>query len=247
MINFFRRIRQNLLSEGKTGKYLKYAIGEIILVVIGILIALSINNWNEERKDIALEKSYLKGVHNEFVFNKIMFEQSLNVYNTQFELADSMAKKVFPISDKNWPQIIKEYGKVFRQQSFDPSDSSIDGLVNSGKIDLVKSDSLKKLLLSWKDKFGDYKEEEDALQAWTCVFDEIYLNEPTFNVVAGKQIRGNLTPLSNDLKLKLEKLMWRRRTHLGLVISKWKRLNRESDELMNSIDSIISLTETYAN
>ena len=42
MIKFFRRIRQNLLSEGKTGKYLKYAIGEIILVVIGILIALQI-------------------------------------------------------------------------------------------------------------------------------------------------------------------------------------------------------------
>ena len=50
MIKFFRKIRQNLLSEGKTKKYLKYAIGEIILVVIGILIALQINNWNEQRK-----------------------------------------------------------------------------------------------------------------------------------------------------------------------------------------------------
>ena len=49
MIKVFRKIRQNLLSEGKTGKYLKYAIGEIILVVIGILIALQINNWNENR------------------------------------------------------------------------------------------------------------------------------------------------------------------------------------------------------
>ena len=50
MIKFFRKIRQDLLSKGKTGKYLKYAIGEIILVVIGILIALQINNWNEDRK-----------------------------------------------------------------------------------------------------------------------------------------------------------------------------------------------------
>lgn len=50
MLKFFRRIRQNLLAENKTGKYLKYAIGEIILVVIGILIALQINNWNENRK-----------------------------------------------------------------------------------------------------------------------------------------------------------------------------------------------------
>ena len=50
MIKFFRKIRQNLLSEGKTGRYFKYAIGEIVLVVIGILIALQINNWNEQRK-----------------------------------------------------------------------------------------------------------------------------------------------------------------------------------------------------
>lgn len=49
MIKFFRKIRYNLMSENKTGKYFKYAIGEIILVVIGILIALQINNWNENR------------------------------------------------------------------------------------------------------------------------------------------------------------------------------------------------------
>ena len=51
MIKFFRKIRQNLLNEGKTAKYFKYAIGEIVLVVIGILIALSINTWNENRKN----------------------------------------------------------------------------------------------------------------------------------------------------------------------------------------------------
>ena len=60
MIKFFRKIRQNLLSEGKTGKYLKYAIGEIVLVVIGILIALSINNWNEDQKAINKEKLILQ-------------------------------------------------------------------------------------------------------------------------------------------------------------------------------------------
>ena len=60
MIKFFRQIRFNLMSENKTGKYLKYAIGEIILVVFGILIALSINNWNEDRKSVKLQKEILK-------------------------------------------------------------------------------------------------------------------------------------------------------------------------------------------
>ncbi|CAM4127505.1 DUF6090 family protein [Gillisia limnaea] len=49
MIKFFRNIRKKLIEQGKTTKYLKYAIGEIILVIVGILIALSINNWNDQK------------------------------------------------------------------------------------------------------------------------------------------------------------------------------------------------------
>ena len=58
MIKFFRKIRQKLLSEDKFSKYLLYAIGEIILVVIGILIALQINNWNQNRLNKQLESQY---------------------------------------------------------------------------------------------------------------------------------------------------------------------------------------------
>ena len=65
MIKFFRKIRQNLLSEGKTGKYFKYAIGEIILVVIGILIALQVNNWNEGKKLKKTQNTYLKQLAND--------------------------------------------------------------------------------------------------------------------------------------------------------------------------------------
>ena len=58
MIKFFRKIRQNLLTENKFSKYLLYAIGEIILVVIGILIALQLNDWNDSRKQLKLENEY---------------------------------------------------------------------------------------------------------------------------------------------------------------------------------------------
>ena len=62
MIKFFRKIRQNLLMENKTGKYFKYAIGEIILVVIGILIALQLNNLNENKKNDVFEKEILSQI-----------------------------------------------------------------------------------------------------------------------------------------------------------------------------------------
>ena len=60
MIKFFRKIRYNLIEKNRTGKYLKYAIGEIILVVIGILIALSINNWNDSRLENKTEIKILE-------------------------------------------------------------------------------------------------------------------------------------------------------------------------------------------
>jgi len=62
MIKFFRHIRKSLLMENKTSKYFKYAIGEIVLVVIGILIALQINNWNEESKNKTFELKMLSEV-----------------------------------------------------------------------------------------------------------------------------------------------------------------------------------------
>jgi len=64
MIKFFRKIRQKMLTENKFGKYLTYAIGEIILVVIGILIALSINNWNNNNQLEELERKYLTEIRN---------------------------------------------------------------------------------------------------------------------------------------------------------------------------------------
>ena len=77
MIKFFRKIRQNLLSEGKTGKYLKYAFGEIILVVIGILIALQINNWNQNSKERNVEQEYLVSLNEEFNYNLIELEKMI--------------------------------------------------------------------------------------------------------------------------------------------------------------------------
>ena len=67
MIKFFRKIRQNLISEGKTIKYVKYAIGEIVLVVIGILIALQVNNWNEQRKTEAKVESIFADIMDELI------------------------------------------------------------------------------------------------------------------------------------------------------------------------------------
>ena len=76
MIKFFRKIRQNLLMENKTGKYLKYAVGEIILVVIGILIALQINNWNQQRILEKQSQQVLLDLREEINENKTELERA---------------------------------------------------------------------------------------------------------------------------------------------------------------------------
>ncbi len=87
MIKFFRKIRQNLISEGKTGKYLKYALGEIILVVIGILIALQINNWNISKSKLKESTEFvarLKAeVKSNIGFTQEEIEKKENVYNNE--------------------------------------------------------------------------------------------------------------------------------------------------------------------
>jgi hypothetical protein len=75
MIKFFRKIRQNLLSQGKTGRYFKYAIGEIVLVVIGILIALQINNWNENRKQQIKEREILSYTIKNLKFDSLAIDR----------------------------------------------------------------------------------------------------------------------------------------------------------------------------
>ncbi|EAQ41261.2 DUF6090 family protein [Polaribacter sp. MED152] len=94
MIKFFRKIRQNLLMENKTGKYFKYAIGEIILVVIGILIALGINNWNENRKNKESEKIILNNINKNLTIDSVQFDY----YKEQFKQIDKLHFELYGLA-----------------------------------------------------------------------------------------------------------------------------------------------------
>ena len=90
MIKFFRKIRYDLLNKNKTGKYFKYAIGEIVLVIVGILIALSINNWNEERKST----QRILSIFSDLQENLNQDLRSIKPILTFLDTKDSIASKV---------------------------------------------------------------------------------------------------------------------------------------------------------
>jgi len=147
MIKFFRKIRQNLFSEGNTGKYFKYAIGEIILVVIGILIALSINNWNENRKESILEQSYYCLLLNDIEQDKIKIEELTALNNKRIEASN---KAIIEIqNDKvNLVELGKAIGLSRRDgsQYFVPNTSTYEDIKSSGNLNIIKNKKITKSL-----------------------------------------------------------------------------------------------------
>ena len=94
MLRFFSKIRYQLAAENRAAKYLRYAIGEILLVVVGILIALQINNWNEERKQKIKEEYYLERLISDFQANKSEAEREQLLSEFQSENARLLIKSM---------------------------------------------------------------------------------------------------------------------------------------------------------
>jgi hypothetical protein len=141
MIKLFRNIRRNLLNEGKTSKYFKYAIGEIVLVVIGILIALQINNWNQNRKDTIEEKVVLKSLLENLSVAKeqseelISQEDTLKVRLIRILRIDSNQSKT---NDTQIPDSIF-VSAVWDLNSDQPTFNAYNNLKNTNKLSLIKS------------------------------------------------------------------------------------------------------------
>jgi len=170
MIKFFRKIRYDLMKQNKTSKYLKYAIGEIVLVVIGILIALSINNWNEKKAQQKIVNTYLlsliEDLKNNILEYKADKDQAVFKFNSQqYLLALAGEKpvtnygeddiKVIPISKENeyWSkEVPTNFNKEFIEAAFlntvrgrgtTVNRTSIDELKSTGTFSLIENMQLK--------------------------------------------------------------------------------------------------------
>lgn len=148
MTKIFRKIRYDLMNQNKTTRYFKYAIGEIILVVIGILIALQINNWNENRKDKVLEQDFYCKLLEDFELdieniNKLKAEAQYKIEKSKQLLLDLQEK------NKSIDYLINTYIQALRTNAFSPSKVAIQDITSSGKLNLLKNETLKQNLLRY--------------------------------------------------------------------------------------------------
>src|SRR6056297_844860 len=144
MIKFFRKIRQNLLIENKTKKYFKYAVGEIVLVVIGILIALQVSNWNTGRIDnLEIQKS-IENLQTEFTINKQIISRAIiandSVIKTGKHLMSIINLRKEELKTQNTDKLLFD---VFENGSLEVTENSILEILQSNKLQSIKNDSQK--------------------------------------------------------------------------------------------------------
>ena len=150
MIKFFRKIRQNLLSEGKTGRYLKYAIGEIILVMIGILLALQVNNWNQNRIEQKEEKEIITKLHKDFKENKKILKDFLVEVNKQMNAQETLMHLIGASKEELYKHNLDSIFYVsFGYSEIAFADNTIENIIQSGKLNLLKNQKITDLLYKW--------------------------------------------------------------------------------------------------
>ena len=158
MITFLRRIRKSWIESGNARKYILYALGEIALLVIGILIALKIHNWNEERKNQALEQVLLQEINEEFKYNLSEFENNLH----QYDIVRIQLQKIihsFPIDPKviNVDTFAETLELIHFQGDYDMSVTAISKLKSTSSLDIISNQELRSLLIEWEVLASDYQ------------------------------------------------------------------------------------------
>ena len=179
MIHFFRRIRQGLLSQNRFSKYMLYAIGEILLVVVGILIALQINNHNIYKQERSIEITYLTALKEEFEANLNILEQTIDLNNNNIEGAAKLIELFqFNVMDTISEGTVVTYlSKAFLNEvNYTPSTGVIKEIISSGNLKLIQNQELKHKLAGFESSLDAIKHQENEIHISRLEIFELWRN-----------------------------------------------------------------------
>ncbi|WP_053971573.1 DUF6090 family protein [Mangrovimonas sp. ST2L15] len=175
MNSFFRNIRKNLLNEGKTGKYLKYAVGEIILVVIGILIALQINNWNKLKQDQKKEKLFLSEIMVNLKIDSLKLQEVLTFNKEKSEVTQNIME-IFDAtltSEERFHLFIENAGPFTKYELFKPKETAFKNLISSENLNLISNKTIRNQLIDYYE-FDYEKYQERVWQGTRAIVDNYF-------------------------------------------------------------------------
>ena len=234
------------METGKTGKYFKYAIGEIVLVVIGILIALSINTWNEGRKTKQSEQVILNNLKSEMLANKEKLAFILQSHKVGYNDGKTMLR-LFNTDISNVPvtRLDSLLYNIEEAKTFDVSDGFLKSLIASSKIGDIQNVTLKGLLTSFEGQVIDATQEVPSFQK--MVHDRLW------PAIDGKINASNRLRAYDEFKdfpagAYTSDYNWFFESHeiedIISNISAWKKVIITDEQLlMESIDSILLLID----
>ena len=159
MIKFFRKIRQQLLTENKFSKYLLYAIGEIVLVVIGILIALQINLWNEERKEREKECTYFESLisdlQNQIITIDSQVEFELDVIrDSEVLIGGYYSSNKFLVNN----DFSRGISTLNNRMTFKESSSTYQELLSAGNMNVITNSEVKNKILNYYQMLNQFED-----------------------------------------------------------------------------------------
>ena len=188
MIKFFRRIRFELMEKNKTGKpalpagrYLKYAIGEIVLVVIGILIALQINNWNENRKFKSLKKVYIERLIDDIKQDttqiSILIEETMKKQKIIEKVINGLDIGINNESLKSY--IIDYLNSGWNMNDFTPSSNTYSDLSQTGNMNVFRNTYLTDRIKQYYILIEDGDKSQNINKDWIIPIDVTVAKETT--------------------------------------------------------------------
>lgn len=233
------------MEKNKTAKYLKYAIGEIVLVMIGILLALQVSNWNQERKDADKELLLLEALHQEFLKNRTQLDSVVFIHERALASTQFMISQ-FPINPEtiNLDSLYRGVRHWQNWNTFNPSQGVIRSLVNTSSFELISDPELRALLVSWEDVLADYKEEEDI--AVQLLYDRL-LPEIWSNVSKRLGLKDDKFDKNYLTTYDFENVFFVRAENLKVILGKYSMDNNELLQIKTTIDRIIELSAKTTN
>ncbi len=172
------------MEKGKTGKYLKYAVGEIILVMVGILLALQVNNWNIARTERIQEIKYLSNIKLDLQKDLASLTYQLEFRKGKFKDIEKLIKQINGMPIDNLTELSKNVVLTLMEERFTPNNSTYNELSSSGNLNLISNDSIKILLLDLEEH---YKVNNFAIDHELYEYRE-YISKPLFKFTNTDQL-----------------------------------------------------------
>lgn len=148
MAPIFRKIRKKMADNNKPMKYIRYAVGEIALVVIGILIALSINEWNDQKKNAEAELIYYRRILEDFELDKQRIDELKNESNYRIDMSQKILLDL-DSGTKDKHTIINQFILATRSEIYEPRNVAFKDLISSGNLKLLNDITIKNSLIQY--------------------------------------------------------------------------------------------------